>query len=170
MDLASRWGMRPDKPLRARLQLGAIPRSCREIMKRPVHCVRDDVSVQHAARLMRDRELGFVPVCDADDVVIGVLTDRDVVTRLCTTGERSCDTPVEGVMTHDVIACRATDRISRAVALMRRHRLTRILVTDTLGRAVGVISLSDVAQYERPWKTGRTLQAVAERKYAPERP
>jgi CBS domain-containing protein len=162
--------MRPDKPLRSRLQIGAIPSSCREIMKRPVLCVRNDETVQDAAQLMRDHDLGFVPVSDAGGVVIGVLTDRDVVTRVCASGERSCDLRVETIMTRDVIACRATDRLSRAIALMRRHRLTRVLVTDTVGRAVGVISLSDLAQYERPWRIGRTLQTVAERKYAPERP
>lgn len=178
--LASTGNMRPpsismgtrvsNKPVRSRLQLGAIPICCREIMKHPVTCVRRDDTVQDAARLMRDRDLGFVPVCDETGKVVGVLTDRDVATRVCAAGEPACETPVEAAMTRNVIACAPTDRLSRAIALMRQHRVTRVLVTDALGAPAGVISLSDVAQYERPWKIGRTLQTVAERKYAPERP
>ncbi len=168
--LASQIGMRPDKPLQSRPQLRAIPISCREIMKRPVVCVRKGDTVQAAAQAMRDHDLGFVAVCDERGVIVGVLTDRDVTTRVCATGERACETAVERVMTSSVIACRPTDRLSRAIALMRQHRLTRVLVTDTLGAPAGVVSLSDIAQYERPWKIGRTLQVVAERKYAPERP
>ena len=153
-----------------RLQIGAIPRACREIMKRPVVCIRSGQTVQEAAQLMRDRELGFVPVCDEHGLVVGVLTDRDVATRVGATGARSNDTVVATVMTRNVVACRPTDRLSRAMALMRQHRVTRVLCTDSLGRAVGVLSLSDIAQYERPATVGRTLQAVALRKYAPERP
>jgi len=77
---------------------------------------------------------------------------------------------VRNVMTRGVIACRAGDPVTKAVALMRRHRVTRIIILDARGAAEGVLSLSDVAQYERPAKIGRTLQTVAERKYAPERP
>lgn len=157
--------MRPAKA-RSRPQLGAIPISCLEIMKRPVMRVRRTESVEDAARLMRDHDLGFVPVCDDDGVVIGVLTDRDIATRVCAAGAHAHDTLVETVMTAGVVACRPTDRVSRAIALMRRHRLTRVLVTDAVGAPVGVLSLSDIAQYERPWKIGRTLRTVAERKYA----
>jgi len=49
---------------------------------------------------------------------------------------------------------------------MREHRISRLLVIDTDGSLVGVISLSDISQYETPGRVGRTLQAIAERKYA----
>lgn len=162
--------MRADKPFRSKLQLAAIPVTCREIMKRPVLCVRKNDTVQSATRLMRDQDLGFLAVCDERGLVMGVLTDRDVAMRLCATDERPSEVPVDSAMTRNVIACRPTDRIARAIALMRRYRLTRVLVTDALGSPLGVLSLSDIAQYERPWKIGHTLRTVAERKYSPERP
>lgn len=140
---------------------------CLEIMRQRVQSVTEDDTVQTAARLMHDSDIGFIPVRDAGGAVVGVLTDRDIVTRVCACDDRASEIAVGTVMTRGVVACRPEDPVARAIHLMRRHRLTRILITDALGAPLGVLSLSDLAQYERPARTGRTLQAVAERKYTP---
>lgn len=142
---------------------------CREIMKSPVYAVRDSDTVQTAARIMRDADIGFVPVCQEQGDVVGILTDRDVATRICAEDARPSETLVSNIMTRRVISCRPEHSVTRAMALMRRHRLTRILIADRDRCPLGVLSLSDVAQYVRAAKVGRTLQTVAERKYAPER-
>lgn len=141
-----------------------------QIMRRNVHAVgeRDDVLV--AARIMRDNDVGFLPVCDEAGSVIGVLTDRDLALRVCAEDARAPATPVGSVMTRGVISCRPTHSVAHAERLMRKHHLTRIVVIDERRRPVGIVSLSDVAQYERPSTIGRALRAIAERKYAPERP
>lgn len=146
------------------------PLRCREIMRRPVHTAFEGDTVLVAARTMRDADVGILPVRDAREVIVGVLTDRDIATRVCAEAVDPVTALVRNVMTRAVIACRPTDPVTKAVALMRRHKVTRIIVVDERSAAVGVLSLSDVAQYERPAKIGRTLQIVAERKYAPERP
>jgi CBS domain-containing protein len=138
-------------------------------MKREVHSVSEHDTVATAAQVMREHEVGFLPVCDQHGIVVGVVTDRDLVVRACAEG---CDpsTVVSRVMTRARIACRPEDPISRADALMRRHRISRVVITDAGGAPAGVLSLSDLAQYEAPTRVGRTIQRVAERKYAPERP
>ena len=73
-------------------------------------------------------------------------------------------------MTRGAIACRPTHTVAHAERLMRKHHLTRIIVVDEQRRPIGIVSLSDVAQYERPSRIGQTVRAIAERKYAPERP
>ncbi len=144
---------------------------CDEIMKRDVQTVVEDTDVAAATRIMRDADVGIVPVVDAErGVVRGVLTDRDVVVRVCAAELSLRDTKVASVMTSGVVACRPDDTVAHAEGLMRSHRITRILVTTEDGAVLGVLSLSDVAQYEVPSKTGRVLRDVAERKYAPERP
>ena len=120
--------------------------------------------------MMRELEIGFLPVCDRSGITVGVVTDRDIVTRACALDEDLHTTPVRRIMTSAVLACRPDEPISRAESRMRRHRVTRLVVTDPLRRALGVVSLSDLAQYERPSAIGRTLRGVAQRKYAPERP
>ncbi|MCW8139938.1 MAG: CBS domain-containing protein, partial [Planctomycetota bacterium] len=54
---------------------------CEELMKRDPECVRPQDSIHEAARLMRDRGIGFLPVCDEDRKVLGTVTDRDIVIR-----------------------------------------------------------------------------------------
>ncbi|MBX3212501.1 MAG: CBS domain-containing protein [Labilithrix sp.] len=152
------------------LEVAPLPTRCNEIMKQPVRCVRDTDTVQSAARLMRDADVGFLPVCYQDGSVAGILTDRDIVTRACAGDGPPSAVIVGDIMTRAVVACRPDEAIAKASARMRQHHLTRIVILDARRTPVGVISLSDVAQYEHPTKVGRTLQAVAERKYGPERP
>ncbi len=152
------------------LVLERLPLKCREIMRQPVRTVSERETIQTAARLMREADVGFVPVCNRHGVVMGIVTDRDIATRVCAENEPAAHTTVSSVMTRGVITCRANEPISKAERLMRQHRITRILITDPLRHPVGVISLSDLVQYEPSARVKRTLQSVAERKYSPERP
>lgn len=142
---------------------------CSEIMKRSVAVADASASVAAAARRMRDEEISLLPVIDERGVVVGVVTARDITVRV-TANDRPTSTPVAQVMTPEPIACRAHHDLSQAEALMKLHHVTRVLVTGDDGLLEGVVSLSDIAQYAPPSKTGRLLQTVSQRKYAPERP
>lgn len=120
---------------------------CGQLMKREVHVV-----------------------ADASGRVVGVLTDRDLAIRVCAEDAPAVTRRVGDVMTSGAVSCWVTQSITHAERLMRRHHLTRVVVVDENSRPVGIVSLSDVAQYDAPARVGRTLRAVAERKYAPERP
>lgn len=141
---------------------------CREIMKRHVLSADPKETVQSAARRMRDANVGLMPVCEGAGRVIGVVTDRDLALRICAEDIRPSTTEISEVMTRAVIACGPDDPVQHAEALMRKHRITRVLVTDPLGYLQGVLSLSDLVFYEPTSRTGRTLRAIAERKYEPE--
>lgn len=149
---------------------GSGPLRCREIMQQPVRTVLEEDSVFAAARIMREEDVGFLPVSDADGVVLGILTDRDIATRVCAAGSDAAVTEVRTVMTTGVIAVQPDDTVAKAASLMRRHHVTRIVVLSRGRRPLGILSLSDISQYERPASVGRTLQSVAERKYSPARP
>jgi CBS-domain-containing membrane protein len=139
---------------------------CQEIMHRRVCSVRESDEIALAARTMRDENIGFMPVLDSDDVVIGVVTDRDIVVRACVGPIDPRRMLVGEMMSRDVISCRPTDSVELAERRMRERRVTRLVVIDADGALVGVLSLSDIAQYDAPGRVGRTLQAIAERKYA----
>jgi CBS domain-containing protein len=132
-------------------------------MRKAVHFAVPDLSLQSAALLMADTDVGFLPVCDDGLHVWGVLTDRDIVVRACAMGCAPATTPVKDVMTRAVIACRPDDSIDHAEELMEQHRKSRILVTDEQAKLLGVISLSDIALLERPGRAGRTLRRIASR-------
>ena len=134
-------------------------------MKSQVECLNAQESISAAGRRMRDREIGFLPICDADGRVLGTLTDRDIAIR-CVAEGKSLESPVSDCMTREVVSCAPDDDVDRAQELMRRHKKSRIMVCDADARLVGVISLSDFAQ-EDEGRAARTLAEVAEREVHP---
>ena len=141
---------------------------CQEVMKRHVFFAGPNETVQSAARRMREANVGLVPVCERDGRVVGVVTDRDLALRIRSEDIQPSTTLLEEVMSSGVISCRPDDPVGRAEALMREHRITRVVVTERDGSLCGVLSLSDLVFYEPPARMGQTLRAVAERKYDPE--
>ena len=135
---------------------------CETLMKTSVECVTPDESVVIAARLMRDGNLGFLPVCEEySGRVLGTVTDRDITLRLV--AERlPLWTRVEDVMTRDVIACSPDDDLDTAHDLMAENQVSRIMCIDDDEQLVGVISLSDVAQMDGT-QAVRTLKQVSAR-------
>jgi CBS domain-containing protein len=116
---------------------------CRDVMNSEVVCLKNGQTAIDAAKMMRDEDIGFLPVCDASGKVTGIVTDRDIVLRAVTSG--NCDMKVESFMTKDIVSCQPDDDLSRALELMRKEEVSRILVCDQDSKPVGVISLGDIA-------------------------
>ena len=120
---------------------------CKDIMNPDVECVSAAASVREAARKMRDRNVGFLPVCDAEMRPVGALTDRDITVRVVAEDYKPT-TPVEAIMSLEVIACRTDDDLNRARELMTEFQKSRIMCVNSEGRIEGVVSLSDIAQFD----------------------
>ena len=135
---------------------------CRELMKSNVACVRFGQTVRDAAKIMRDGNLGFVPVCDIDGRVLGTLTDRDLAIRVLADG-LSFESSATSVMTPMVVACLPDDDVQIAAERMAQAHVSRIVVVDTANRLEGVISLSDLAAALDPARAANTLKAIASR-------
>jgi CBS domain-containing protein len=138
---------------------------CSELMKPALTCREDDPVVK-AAGLMRDRGIGFVPIVDGQGRALGVLTDRDLALRVVAEG-RDAGVPCGSVMTLEPIVCRAGETLHHAERLLMEARKWRLVVTDEAGRCVGVVSLSDIAQAEGRYRTGKVLQDVIQREAPP---
>jgi CBS domain-containing protein len=139
---------------------------CEDIMKRDIECVSPQDTVQDAAVRMRDQQVGFLPVCDARKMVLGAITDRDLAVRVLAVGLPGA-TPIDQVMSHDVVACRPEDDLRRAEELMARNHKSRVMCVTEGGILAGVISLSDIAQAERASRVARTMREVSEREVRP---
>ncbi len=120
---------------------------CKDIMRRPVEFATKGETVRAAARKMRDANIGFLPVCETSGRVLGVITDRDIVVRMCAEGGAPIDTRVEDVMTKRVISCKPTDDLHVVEGLMTDYQTARVIVATDDGRLAGVVSLSDIAQH-----------------------
>jgi CBS domain-containing protein len=139
---------------------------CEQVMKRNPKCLDEKETVQAAARLMRDENIGFVPVCGSGGKVVGAVTDRDIVVRLAA-DNGSLNAPLSTLMSREVIACKAKDDLSRAEQLMEKNHKSRIVCVDDQDKAIGIISLSDIAQHEDGGRTGQLLRSITRREVRP---
>jgi CBS domain-containing protein len=135
---------------------------CRDLMKTELQCVSPIDTVQDAAATMRDQNLGFLPVCDQSKKVLGTITDRDIAIRIVASAQPET-TPIEDVMTREVVSCRPDDDLKKAQQLMAKNHKSRIMCLDKDGRLVGVISLSDIVQHEQGAGAAETLRKISER-------
>lgn len=135
---------------------------CKDVMKMTVECVSPADDCYFAAQLMRDRNIGFLPVCDENMSPHGTITDRDICTRVCAEDKLASHTKISDVMTHHVVSCSPEDDLSVAEELMAKHHKSRVMVVEN-GRLIGVISLSDVAERDTGDKAGRTLKDIVTR-------
>lgn len=135
---------------------------CEELMTTDVDVLELRDTARDAAARMRDDEVGFLPVIDDAEQVVGVLTDRDLVVRVLAES-LPLSTRVEDIMTVDVISCRPDDALERAEALMRANQKSRLAVIDETGRLAGVLSISDIAQYEDARRAGEVVGDITAR-------
>ena len=137
---------------------------CKDVMLTLVFKCDLQTTVAECAQLMRDEQLGFVPVLDQAMTVVGVVTDRDLAVRVLAE-QRDPSTPVSAVMsTGPFLFCRPNDDLHDLEERMAQTKKARALVKDADGSLLGVISLSDIAQRERSAaRTGKLLKEVTRR-------
>lgn len=139
---------------------------CDQFLTRAPESIAPDDPVQLAAVRMREANIGFLPVCDAERTVVGVLTDRDLAVRLVAEG-KPATTPVRELMTEeDLVACRPDDDLEEVGRLMREHGVARVLVTDEQDHLVGVVSLADVVRQLGDDESVDAMRDVTEREAA----
>lgn len=115
-----------------------------EVMTSGVVRCPPDANLAEVAELMWKADCGIVPVVNARDEVVGVITDRDIAIALGTRGQRAADVRVADAMTTNVVTCAPEDRLDDALDLMRRHRVRRLPVVGIGGVLLGLLSLNDV--------------------------
>lgn len=116
---------------------------CKQIMSKPAAYVTETDTIQKAAQLMVEHQIGFLPVCDAHRRVVGALTDRDVVLRVVARGG-SLQNQILTVMSHHPVSCQESDSIAAARALMDDKSVNRVICTDQDNRLRGVLTSKKV--------------------------
>jgi len=118
-----------------------------DICTRNVTCAYRNMTVDEAARLMREQHVGSLVVIDETEqgrVVVGMLTDRDIVTALVA---KVVDPSIVGVgeaMSADLVTAREEDSIVDLLATMRRKGVRRVPVVDAKGVLLGLVALDDL--------------------------
>ena len=118
----------------------------KDLMSKNVGCCYPEDSLNRAAQIMWESDCGVVPVMDRESRVVGMLTDRDLCMAAYTQGRPLREISTALAMSKQVWSCRPEDDLGAAEAMMRAHQVHRLPVTDEQGRAVGILSLGDVAR------------------------
>ena len=105
--------------------------------------VRSDATIRAAAEEMRTQNVGVLPVCD-DNVLTGIITDRDIVVECIATDENPTECLVKDHMTANPVCISPDAEAEKGLQLMAQEQIRRLCVTDS-GRLVGIVSLGDLA-------------------------
>lgn len=133
---------------------------CREIMTANVTTATREMTLREVARLLREGDMGSVPVVE-DGRLVGIVTDRDIVVRAIAEG-KGPETPVDEAMTTEIFSVRPDDFAFEAVRLMGDRQVRRIPVVEADGSLAGIISMADVAlEMEDEREIAETLEEIS---------
>lgn len=116
----------------------------KDVMTTHVQGIATHQTIQEAAGMMERLCVGSIPVFEDQDV-IGIVTDRDIVTRAVALGVDCSVTPVSHVMTNDAVSLPETTDVKTAARQMEERQIRRLLVTGNDGEVVGIVSIGDIA-------------------------
>jgi CBS domain-containing protein len=135
-------------------------KNVRDAMSEDPRSISTSASVVEAARLMREADIGSIPITDGEQLV-GMITDRDITTRVVAEAADLGTTSVGDVCSRDVTTVEADADHEEAVELMARHQVRRLPVVEN-GRLVGLVSQADIALAGNETETGELVEAISE--------
>ena len=118
---------------------------CRKIMSGKVSTATTDSSVQDAAVLMREGDIGILPIVDSGGKLLGLLTDRDIVVRAVAAGMDITSVKVGEIMSRELHTAQPDDFVFEVIRMMGEKQVRRVPIVDAEGRLEGIISLADIA-------------------------
>lgn len=135
-------------------------RRCKEIMTREVTTANREMSLQSVAALMRDGDMGSLPVIE-NGKLVGIITDRDIVVRAIAEG-KNADAQVGDAMTIEVFSVKETDFVFEAIRLMGDKQVRRVPIVNEQTELVGIIAMADVAlETEDEREIAETLEEIS---------
>lgn len=129
------------------------------MMGTAVSC-RSDADLGTAVEIMWNRNCGILPVVDAEEKVIGVITDRDICIALGTRNRLPGEVAVNDVARSRVHSCKADDDLVLALQTMAEAKVRRLPVVDAAGKLEAILSLDDIVFHA---ETDRGSELSAER-------
>ena len=137
-----------------------VRRRCREIMSSDVLTATPETPLSEVARMMRDGDMGSVPVV-AGGKLVGIVTDRDIVVRSIADG-RDVSSAVGEAMTREIFSVRPDDFVFEAIRLMGDKQVRRVPVVDADGRLAGIIAFADIAlETEDEREIAETMEEIS---------
>ena len=132
----------------------------KEAMHKGVEWVDPSTPLRKIAQLMREHDIGSIPIGD-NDRLIGIVTDRDIVLRGLAEGQDLGKLTARDVMTKGVLYCREDEDLDDAARTMELKQVRRLPVINKQKRMVGILALGDISSACEQEQSGEVLQAVS---------
>ena len=129
-----------------------------EVMMRTPVCCGPETNLGAATELLWSRNCGILPIVNAQQKVIGVITDRDLCIALGTRNQLAGQVAVGDVMSGTVYSCRPEDDIHAALDTMARNRVRRLPVISKEGHLEGILSMDNVVLHADAAGAGKTAE------------
>lgn len=125
-----------------------IKMQVKEYMCNNVCCAKPETKVSDIAKLMNDKHVGCIPICDNQNKVVGIVTDRDIILRSIACDKDAKQTKVSDIMSCNVCTCGPEDQVCDAENKMAQNQIRRIPVVEN-NKVVGILTMGDLANFNR---------------------
>lgn len=116
-----------------------------ECMCQNVACAKTDDTILNIAKTMEQNHIGCVPVCDKNNKLCGIITDRDIVLRVIANSKDVRQTKASDIMTVNPCTCTQDDEITNAQSKMAFNQIRRLPVCDDNNHVVGILTIGNLA-------------------------
>lgn len=118
----------------------------KDCMCNDICCVKPDTKIYEVAKIMNQNHIGCVAVCNEQNSLVGIITDRDIILRSIACDKDVKTTNASDIMTCNVCTCTQNDEISDAENKMSTNQIRRIPVVDN-DKVIGILTLGDLSQH-----------------------
>ena len=132
----------------------------KDVMHRGVEWVDPETPITEIARKMLDEDIGAVPVGE-NDRLVGMVTDRDIVTRGLARVKNCLDLVARDVMTKPIVYARADEDVEDALHIMVKNQIRRLPVIDENKRMTGMLTLGDISEKAGRELAGEVMRSVS---------
>jgi CBS domain-containing protein len=134
-----------------------------DLMTRHPVCCRMSDTAQSVAKILRDEDIGCVPVVSSEDSkrIEGVITDRDLCCSIIAAGLDPKTTAIGSFVTRNPVTCRPEQSLDSCARLMQVHQIRRVLIINRDMECVGIVSQADMARWEDGQRVHRTLEEIS---------
>lgn len=133
----------------------------KDCMCNDVCCVNPNTTVKEVAKLMGENHIGCIPVCNDNNCICGIVTDRDVLLRCVACDKETNQTPVSEIMSLNVCSCKENDDMTTAEGLMGENQIRRLPVCDENNHVIGILSIGDLAQNDGELGKGQVCTTIS---------
>ena len=138
-----------------------MPQNIRDVMTSNPCTIDADRSVAYAAKMMLEEDVGLAPIVEGGKL-IGMLTDRDIATRVAADGRDPDQVKVRDVASTQLFTIGPRQDLDEALRMMAKHQVRRLPVVEADGRLVGVVAQADIAREGNDAKTGQLVEVISE--------